>query len=91
VTETDYDVGKALKGEGIQKVLRDKEGNIVEAGSPEAANAKAADEYNCDDFEIKSEAQNFFIKVGGPNEDTNRLDGDKDGEACESLPVGSGN
>ena len=42
--------------------------------------------YNCEDFVTQPEAQTFFDKVGGTKYDVNRLDGDKDGTACESLP-----
>jgi len=83
-TGNDWDVGKLLQGESMEeaRVMRDKSGNIVESGG------KYTDEYNCDDFETQPEAQAFFEKAGGPNKDVNRLDGDKDGIACESLPVG---
>jgi hypothetical protein len=84
-TETDYDVGKLIKGEGLanSKVLRDKEGNVV----TDPALGKATDEYNCDDFKSQPESQRFFVKAGGKSNDMNRLDGDKDGNACESLPM----
>lgn len=49
---------------------------------------KKADEYNCADFSNQPEAQSFFLKVGGVGKDVNRLDGNKDGDACESLPRG---
>ena len=49
---------------------------------------KKADDYNCDDFSTQPEAQAFFEKVGGVGNDVNRLDGNKDGEACEALPKG---
>lgn len=41
----------------------------------------------CADFKSQAEAQRYFEagKKGGK-----RLDGDKDGEACECLPGGSG-
>ncbi len=79
---TDWDLGKLLSGEGWEesRVMRDKEGNVVTSGG------KYTDEYNCDDFSTQAEAQKFFENAGGVSEDTNRLDGDKDGEACESLP-----
>lgn len=70
------------QGDFLTRVMRDKEGNIVESGG------KYTDEYNCSDFSTKAEAQSFFVKAGGINKDTNRLDGDKDGEACEGLPQG---
>ena len=83
VTSNDWDLGSILSGNSVSesKVQRDKEGNIVTDGS-----GKATDEYNCSDFGTKSEAQRFFEKAGGVGDDTNRLDGDKDGEACEDLP-----
>lgn len=84
---TDYDLGKMIETGSVQesKVLRDKEGNIVPAGT---MGAKYTDEYNCDDFTSQPESQRFFDRAGGVSQDTNRLDGDKDGTACESLPKG---
>lgn len=70
------------EGNVITRIMRDKEGNAVESGG------KYTDEYNCDDFATQPEAQKFFSKAGGVRADTNRLDGDKDGTACESLPKG---
>jgi len=83
LTNTDFDLGKLLSGSSLSesKVMRDKEGNVVTDGS-----GKATDEYNCDDFETREEAQKFFTNAGGPSQDTNRLDGDNDGQACEELP-----
>jgi hypothetical protein len=81
-TSTDWDLGKLLTGSSWSesRVMRDKDGNIVTEGG------KYTDEYNCGDFETQPQAQNFFKKAGGPSQDTNRLDGDNDGEACEVLP-----
>jgi len=83
-TNNDWDLGKLLGGSTLTeaKVMRDKEGNVVASGG------KYTDEYNCDDFETQPEAQKFYDNAGGVTKDTNRLDGDKDGEACESLPKG---
>jgi hypothetical protein len=72
-------------GEFITRVMRDKEGNILPQGQ---TGGKYTDEYNCDDFTTQPEAQKFYDKAGGVSKDTNRLDGDKDGTACESLPKG---
>ncbi len=87
-TNTDYDLGKMMETKSISesKVLRDKSGNVVPAGT---AGAKYTDEYNCDDFGSQPEAQRFFTNAGGVKGDTNRLDGNKDGDACESLPKGA--
>ena len=40
---------------------------------------------NCGDFDTWDEAQAFYIAAGGPATDRHRLDGDGDGEACNSL------
>ncbi len=81
-TNNDWDLGKLLSGSSPQeaKVLRDKEGNVVTSGG------KYTDEYNCDDFKTQEEAQKFFLNAGGVSKDTNNLDGDGDGIACEALP-----
>ena len=42
--------------------------------------------YNCDDFSTHAEAQTCFEFCGGVSNDIHRLDGDSDGDACESLP-----
>jgi len=42
--------------------------------------------YNCSDFETQIEAQNVFEFCGGLSNDVHRLDSDKDGIVCESLP-----
>ncbi|GIW69310.1 MAG: hypothetical protein KatS3mg101_0057 [Patescibacteria group bacterium] len=83
-TNNDWDLGKLLSGSSMSeaRVMRDKEGNVVTSGG------KYTDEYNCDDFSTQEEAQKFFKNAGGPSQDTNRLDGDNDGVACESLPKG---
>ncbi|OGG34937.1 hypothetical protein A2363_01810 [Candidatus Gottesmanbacteria bacterium RIFOXYB1_FULL_47_11] len=73
-------------GNFITRIMRDKEGNIVKDNS---SGGKYTDEYNCDDFTTQPEAQKFYDKAGGVSQDTNRLDGDKDGIACESLPQGA--
>lgn len=93
-SNTDFDLGKMLGGSSLQesKVARDESGNLIydKEGNVVTDNAigKGADEYNCDDFSTQPEAQIFFEKVGGTNNDLNNLDGDNDGEACEDLPKG---
>ncbi|MDP2726538.1 MAG: excalibur calcium-binding domain-containing protein [Dehalococcoidia bacterium] len=63
--------------------------------APPPAPAKASDYVpppcaatDCDgqDFKTQQEAQEFFIWAGGPAQDPHRLDADRDGIACESLP-----
>lgn len=86
-TNNDWDLGKLLSGSSMKeaKVLRDKSGNVVPVGTP---GAKGTDEYNCSDFSTQAEAQIFYDKAGGVSSDVNRLDGNKDGVPCESLPKG---
>uniref|UniRef100_A0A7V3JB08 Excalibur calcium-binding domain-containing protein n=1 Tax=candidate division CPR3 bacterium TaxID=2268181 RepID=A0A7V3JB08_UNCC3 len=71
-----------MKTDESGNLLFDKSGNVTNDKSI----GKKLDEYNCDDFATQEEAQAFFEKVGGTKKDINRLDGDKDGIACESLP-----
>jgi len=42
--------------------------------------------YNCGDFNSQSEAQSAYEACGGVDNDIHKLDGDLDGEACETLP-----
>ena len=42
--------------------------------------------YNCTDFKTHNEAQKVFEECGGTSNDIHRLDQDKDGLACETLP-----
>ncbi|CAN5144098.1 hypothetical protein BH09PAT2_BH09PAT2_04300 [soil metagenome] len=93
-SKNDWDLGTLMKTKSFQesKVSRDEKGDILfdKMGNITTDNSKGkqADDYNCKDFTTKPEAQAFFEKVGGTDNDLNRLDGDKDGEACESLPKG---
>ena len=95
ISENDWDLQKLWETKSFQKskvsrdingnILFDKFGNIV----TDSSQGKGADEYNCEDFSTQQEAQVFFEKVGGIGNDVNRLDGDKDGIACEALPIGN--
>ncbi len=94
VSQNDWDLGKLWQTKSLQesKITRDAEGNFLfdKFGNitTDKSMGKKADDYNCDDFSTQPEAQAFFLKVGGVGNDVNRLDGNKDGEACESLPKG---
>jgi hypothetical protein len=94
-SKNDWDLQKLWQTKSLQesKVSRDAQGNILfdKLGNitTDKSKGKKADDYNCDDFSTQPEAQAFFEKVGGTGNDINRLDGNKDGKACESLPKGS--
>jgi len=87
VSNNDWDLQKLIQTKSFEesKVTRDESGNVLfdmfGNTTTDSTKGKASNDYNCD-------AQNFYEKVGGLGNDVNRLDGDKDGEACESLPVG---
>lgn len=93
-SNNDWDVGKLIETKSFKesKVSRDESGNILfdKLGNitTDGTKGKKADDYNCSDFSTQPEAQAFFEKVGGKGNDINRLDGNKDGDACESLPKG---
>jgi hypothetical protein len=46
----------------------------------------SANTYNCSDFATHAEAQAVYEQCGGASNDIHKLDSNKDGEACESLP-----
>lgn len=79
-------LSRDASGNFITKIMRDKEGYVIPTGQ---AGGKYTNEYNCKDFATQPEAQRFFINAGGKSKDTNGLDGDNDGVACEDLPKGS--
>ncbi len=93
-SQNDWDLGKMVQTKSLEqsKVSRDVNGNVLfdKYGdiTTDKAKGKQADDYNCSDFSTQPEAQSFFLKVGGKGNDINRLDGNKDGEACEALPKG---
>jgi len=95
VTENDFDLGELMQTGSFEesRISRDESGNLLfdmEGNiTTNSSKGKAADEYNCDDFSTQPEAQTFYERVGGLGNDVNRLDGDKDGVACEALPKGS--
>lgn len=55
-------------------------------GYPAPPGWDGTSDLDCPDFATHAQAQAFFIQHGGPASDPFRLDGDHDGQACESLP-----
>lgn len=53
---------------------------------PEGEYICDSNEYNCGDFATQEEAQAVFEACGGPKTDIHKLDSNKDGKVCESLP-----
>ncbi|MFH1863167.1 MAG: thermonuclease family protein [bacterium] len=56
------------------------------AATSSSSGAYTGADKDCPDFKTQAEAQSFFISQGGPSKDPHRLDQDKDGVACETLP-----
>jgi len=92
-TQNDWDLQQLWESKSFEqsKITRDIEGNILydKMGNvtTDSEIGKEADDYNCADFATQPEAQAFFERIGGIGHDVNRLDGNKDSEACESLPL----
>jgi hypothetical protein len=67
-------------------------GSLFAAGEILATSArrrkkKTFRDRDCSDFATQDEAQRFFEQAGGPAKDKHGLDTDRDGIACEELPV----
>jgi hypothetical protein len=87
-TNNDYDVQKLMETKSFtaSKIERDPAtGDLINVDA--FCNAKESD-YNCSDFKTQDEAMSVYnrCKTLGKNMDVYRLDGDKDGLVCESLP-----
>jgi len=60
---------------------------IVPQNSPQDTGIICSyDAYNCSDFSTHNKAQSVYEHCGGVSNDVHRLDRDKDGLACETLP-----
>lgn len=81
VTNNDWNLNDVAAGKSMQeaKIKRDSSGNFLLESCQDNL-------YNCSNFKTQEEAQEVFDKCGGAGDDVNRLDGDHDGAACESLP-----
>lgn len=60
--------------------------NNVEKPSSSSEYICSYNAYNCSDFSTHAEAQRVYRACGGVGNDVHRLDRDKDGSACETLP-----
>jgi micrococcal nuclease len=69
-----------------QEVVEEKPSPPAESTSPQEEIICSYNTYNCSDFSTHAEAQGVFEYCGGVANDIHRLDTDKDGLACESLP-----
>jgi hypothetical protein len=71
-----------LKSRGVGSGQPAAPGQPASPGGPD----KPTSEINCSDFSTHAAAQHWFHQHGGsPTNDVAGLDGDHDGEACESL------
>ncbi|MCD6094576.1 thermonuclease family protein [bacterium] len=69
-----------------QKAVEKKPSLLTEPTLPKGEIICSHNVYNCSDFSTQAEAQSVFEYCGGVANDIHRLDADKDGLACESLP-----
>lgn len=88
VSGTDLDLGTLINGGSMKDATmqRDDNGNLTGLTMGQVCGNDQQDEYNCDDFATQPEAQAKMDECLANGKDVNRLDGDKDGIACESLP-----
>jgi len=79
----DYDVGKFLKTGSLKesRIERTKSGKYWKIGDE-----CTKETLDCKDFQYQEDAQDYYEKCGGKENDISGLDRDKDGIACESLP-----
>lgn len=85
IANTDFDLQKLWETGSLKESLmqRDEKGNLMNIGMICDAQDEGFYDYNCSDFATQGEAQQVYDQCGT---DINRLDGDKDGVVCESLP-----
>ena len=69
-----------------QEVVKETPTPPAETTPPKEGIICSYNAYNCSDFSTHAEAQGVFEYCGGMSNDIHRLDADKDGLACESLP-----
>lgn len=91
VSGTDFDLGTLLNGGSLNEATmqRDDNGNLTGLTLGQVCGDEQYNEYNCDDFATQEEAQAKMEECSVNGKDVNRLDGDKDGVACEALPKGN--
>lgn len=85
VADTDFDLKTLWETGSLKESLleRDTDGNLLNTQRICDAQSEGYYDYNCDDFATQGEAQKVYEQCGT---DVSRLDGDKDGIVCESLP-----
>jgi len=83
-TNHDYDVQKLIE----TKSFKDSKIEKTEDGHWKINDVKCQKEaINCKNFKTQKEAQDMFEYCGGKTDDIYGLDRDKDGKACEALPL----
>jgi len=95
-----YDYCRSVTGKDIHHLDGDNDGSACESLTsspspsisptpppPPTTCSCTSDKYNCSDFSTHAEAQACYTYcLSATGRDVHRLDGDKDGSACESLP-----
>ncbi len=82
VSKLDYDVGKLIKTGSF----KESQVEMTKNGYWKIGDECTQETLNCDDFEYQEDAQDYYEKCGGVENDVSGLDRDKDGTACEMLP-----
>ena len=69
---------------GSDHPARHPDGNTLQR-STDRGSPDLRPDRDCGDFDTWTQAQDFYVAAGGPDEDLHRLDGDRDGIACAIL------
>lgn len=72
--------------ETLKETPKETPSSVAEPVAPNITIICSHNTYNCTDFSTHAEAQEVYEYCGGATNDIHRLDSDKDGSACESLP-----
>lgn len=82
--------GIAIGAEALSPATRPEMPTMEISSEARTGEAPAFDPFgpdrDCGDFDTWVQAQDFYKAAGGPDEDRHRLDRNRDGVACESLP-----
>lgn len=89
------DVRCAAAFQGLERAAREAGRGLwglaaaaASAAAPSLRYDPQGPDRDCSDFATQAEAQALVVAAGGPSRDPHRLDSDKDGVVCESLPWG---
>lgn len=85
-TEPESKINEEPVAEPEKPAQKEPEPEVSRASVDTSSYTCSTNTYNCSDFTTHAEAQAVFEQCGGASNDVHKLDANKDGEACETLP-----